>query len=134
MNMENELLKEAVSKSFETWTITNAYIVSLILLFIGSMLHFATDYYERSLDNFKIKLSGENWAVLFFIIRDFSLFGSFAIAVLLINPDMFADIKIPLPFFPAGVIFLGIAHIFKLKYDLKTHVTRHKIFNHRIGK
>ena len=127
--MENELLKEAISKSFETWTIMNAYIIALILLFTGSMLQFATGFYERSLDNFKIKLSGENWAVLFFVIRDFSLFGSFVIGILLINPDMFADVKLPLPFFPAGVIFLGIALIIKLKYNLKTNTSRYRIFN-----
>ncbi len=129
MFIEGEIFKNAISKSFEEWTIISFYNVSLVLLFLGLIFHHATDFYKSSLDNFKIKLSGENWAILFFIIRDFSLFAAFGISILLINPDMFADIKFPLPFFPIGVILLGIALIYKLKGDLETNSKHRKIFN-----
>jgi hypothetical protein len=129
MLVEGGIIKEAVSKSFEEWTIISSYNVSLIMLFLGLILHYATDFYKSSLDNFKIRLSGENWAILFFIIRDFSLFASFGISLLLINPDMFADIKFPLPFFPIGVILLGIALIYKLKGELDINSKHKKIFN-----
>ena len=129
MIMEGGIIKEAISKSFEEWTIISSYNVSLILLFLGLILHYATDFYKSSLDNFKIRLSGENWAILFFIIRDFSLFASFGISLLLINPDMFADIKFPLPFFPIGVILLGIALIYKLKGKIETNKKHKNMFN-----
>jgi hypothetical protein len=124
-----DLLKQAISKSLELWTITSMFDLSLVLLFIGLILHFAGGYYRESLKNYKIRVSKENWSILFFLIRDFSLFASFGISILLINPDMFDDVKMPLPFFPIGVIFLGIALIYKIKGGLTENPKALKMFN-----
>ncbi len=113
--MDEIYLTEAVSKSLELWTIISSYDLALVLLLFGVILHFARGFYAESLSNYKIRVSKENWSILFFIIRDFSLFGAFGVSLLLINPDMFADVKLPVPFFPLGTILLGIALIFKLK-------------------
>ncbi len=117
-----------ITKSLEIWSIITIYDLSLLLLMVGGILHFAENYYTQSLSNFKIRVSQENWSILFFLFRDFSLFLSYVLSLLLINPDMFADVKFPLPFFPLGVIFLGIALIFKLRNEPKK-----KLFNFFLG-
>ena len=108
-------MEESVSKSLELWTIISSYNTALLLLLIGLILHLSSDWHKNTLKLFKITISKENLSVLFIFIRDFSLFASFGISLLLINPDMFADVKFPLPFFPIGAILLGIALIFKIK-------------------
>jgi hypothetical protein len=81
---------------------------------VGVILNFAKHYYKTSTELYSVKLSKENWSIIFYLFRDFSLFFSYGMSLLLINPDMFADVKLPLPFFPLGTIFLGISLIYKL--------------------
>ena len=113
--MDEGVLTGKISKSLELWTIISSYDISLVLLLLGLLLHFAGGYYNQSLKWFGIRVSKENWSILFFLIRDFSLFASFGIGLLLVNTDMFADVKLPMPFFPLGLVLLGIALIYKLK-------------------
>ncbi len=107
-------MEESISKNLELWTIMTLYNVALLLLLAGLLLHLAGGYRQNLLKSFRINMTKEGWSAVFFVVRDFSLFFSFGISLLLINPDMFADVKFPMPFFPLGVIFLGTALIFKL--------------------
>lgn len=107
-------MKESIAKNLELWTIMTLYNVVLLLLLAGLLLHLAGGYRKNILKSFRINMTKEGWSAIFFVVRDFSLFFSFGISLLLINPDMFADVKFPLPFFPLGVVLLGTALIFKL--------------------
>ena len=126
MNAEN--LTGAVTKSLELWTIVTLYDIALILMLLAIILHFAQGYFSESLGKFKFRVSKENWSILFFLIRDFSLFASFGISVILINPDMFADVKLPMPFFPLATVLLGIALIFKLRGRLYKDSSHERLF------
>ncbi len=127
MNEEN--LTHAISKSLELWTIITLYDIALILLLLGVILHFARGFFSENQGQFYFRVSRENWSILFFLIRDFSLFAAFGISLLLINPDMFADVKLPVPFFPAATVLLGIALIFKLKGKLTSNASQELMFN-----
>ncbi len=127
MNTEN--LTEAISKSLELWTIITLYDIALIFLLLGVILHYAQGFFIESRGKFYFRVSQENWSILFFLIRDFALFAAFGISLLLINPDMFADVKLPMPFFPAGTVLLGIALIFKLRGKMNTVVSQDNLFN-----
>ncbi len=121
-------MEESISKNLELWTIMTLYNVSLLLLLTGLLLHLAGDYRKDLLRSFRINMTKEGLSAVFFIVRDFSLFISFGISLLLINPDMFADVKFPMPFFPLGVIFLGIALIFKMNGKSSEAGLSHKLF------
>jgi hypothetical protein len=127
MNTEN--LTEAISKSLELWTIITLYDIALILLLLGAILHYAEGFFSESKGKFYFRVSKENWSILFFIIRDFSLFAAFGISLLLINPDMFADVKFPVPFFPVATVLLGIALIYKLRGKMNTSPSQERLFN-----
>ncbi len=112
--MEAETLTESISKSLELWTIITTYDVALVFLLLGLILNFSQKYFQSGMDDFSVKLSKENWAILFYLFRDYSLFMAYGMSLLLINPDMFADVKLPLPFFPVGTILLGMALVFRM--------------------
>jgi hypothetical protein len=127
MNPDN--LTKAISKSLELWTIITLYDIALILLLLGVILHFAQGFFNESQGKFYFRVSRENWSILFFLIRDFSLFAAFGISLLLINPDMFADVKLPMPFFPLATVLLGVALIFKLKGKMSGNLMQERLFN-----
>lgn len=107
----------ATYKDLEIWTLLTANDLALILLVIGFALHCGQAYYQRLVRQFKLRLSGEHWAVLFLAIRDGSLFLAFAIGILMINPDIMADIKLAVPFIPLGTVALGWALVVHLGWD-----------------
>ena len=115
---ESTELTEQISKSLETWTIITSYNLALILLLVGAFLYLAKGFYLDSRRYYRFNVSRDNWSILMNLIKDFSLFASFGISLLLLNPDMMADVKLPLPFFPLGVVLLGIALIYKTRGDL----------------
>ncbi len=119
---------EVFSGGLEAWSLMALFEVGLILLFLGLLLHLASFYNSRILNNFKIRLSGENFGVVFVLIRDLSLFASFGIGVLLISPDIFEDVGLALPFIPLGTIVLGIALYIKLSKDMENNWKTRKIF------
>jgi len=120
--------EEGIEKGLEVWSLMGFFEVSLILLMLGLVLHIASLYYSRVMTGYKIRLSGENFGIVFVLIRDLSLFGAFGIGALLINPDIFADIKLALPFIPLGTLILGIALIVKLSKDVDKDWKSRKLF------
>ncbi len=125
---EHALLTEQIAKSLEVWTIISTYNIAMVLLLLGALLHFARGFFKDTRRYFRFNVSRDNWSILLNLLKDFSLFGSYGISLLLINPDMFADVKFPMPFFPLGVIFLGIALIYKIRGDLTQSSRAQKLF------
>ncbi|NOZ57737.1 MAG: hypothetical protein GXO73_13220 [Calditrichaeota bacterium] len=109
----------ATYKDLELWTLITLADLSLVLLVIGFVLHLAQAYYDRTLADFRLRLSGENWGLVFLAVRDGSLFLAFALGLLFINPDIMADIKLAVPFMPLGTVLLGWALVVKLAADIR---------------
>lgn len=122
-------LTEQISKSLETWTIITSYNLALILLLVGAFLYLTKGFYLDSRRYYRFNVSRDNWSILMNLIKDFSLFASFGISLLLLNPDMMADVKLPLPFFPLGVVLLGIALIYKTRGDLTQNTKAQNLFS-----
>ncbi len=120
--------EEGVSKGLEVWTLMGFFKLGLILLLLGFILHIASLYYSRTLNSFKIRLSGENFGIVFVLVRDLSLFAAFGIGALLINPDIFGDVKLALPFVPLGTVLLGFALYIKLSKDIEADWSARKLF------
>lgn len=117
-----------IAKGLEVWSLISFFELSLILLLLGLILHLAALYYARTLSSFRIRLSGENFGIVFVLVRDISLFAAFGIGALLINPDIFGDIKLALPFVPLGTIILGFALVVKLAMDIENNWNARKLF------
>ncbi len=110
--------EESIAKSLEVWSLMSFVELALLLLIVGYVMHLAGRYYKNIMGKFRIKLSGENWAVVFLLVRDLSLFLAFVIGLFFINPDIMADIKLAVPFIPLGTFFIGVALLIKLNWDI----------------
>ncbi len=117
-----------MEKSLEVWSLMSFFQLSLLLLLLGLVLHLATSYYSRTSSEFKLRLSSENFGIIFFLVRDLSLFASFGIGVMLINPDIFGDIKLALPFVPLGIVLLGFALVVKVHRDTEGDWNARRLF------
>jgi len=122
------LAQAATHKDLEVWTLLTANDLAVILLVIGFVLHCGRPYYQRVLKQFRLTLSGEHWGVLFVAIRDGSLFLAFAIGILMINPDIMADIKLAVPFIPLGTVVLGWALVVHVGWDTAETSTARTVF------
>jgi len=63
------------------------------------------------------------------MVRDIALFLAFGLGVLLVNPDVFDDMKLAVPFIPAGTVLLGIALTVKLAVDIESKRFAGKVFD-----
>jgi len=107
-----------IAKSLELWSLMSFFQLALMLLVIGFLLHLADAYYRRTFASFRLKLSGENWGIVFLMFRDGSLFVSFVAGLLLLNLDIMADIKLAVPFVPFATVLTGAALVVKLTRDI----------------
>jgi len=67
----------------------------------------------------KLRVTVEVWRLLMDFAVDVCLFVSVGIGFLIINPDIFGDIKVALPFFPAAVSLLAIALVLRVLYGAR---------------
>ncbi len=119
----------SVGKDLEVWSLMSFVELALLLLILGYVMHLARAYFRRTMDQFRIRLSGENWAIIFILVRDVALFLAFAIGLLYINPDIMSDIKLAVPFMPLGTLFLGIALLIKLGWDIEGSKSAYRWFS-----
>jgi len=57
--------------------------------------------------------------MIFIFVRDGALVFSFLFGLILINPDIMADIKLAVPFLPLGTVLLGAALLVKMGFDIQ---------------
>ncbi len=110
----------ATDKDLEVWTLTTLADLMVMLVVLGFVLHLAELYYQHTLRSFRVRMSGEHWAMIFLIIRDGALILSFLFGLILINPDIMGDIKLAVPFLPLGTVVLGAALLIKMGWNIST--------------
>ncbi len=118
----------ATSKDLELWTLTTLADLMVLFLILGFVLHLARMYYYSTLRSFRVRMSGEHWAMIFLIVRDGALILSFLFGLILINPDIMGDIKLAVPFLPLGTVILGTALLVKMGWDVEHNPKPNAIF------
>ena len=111
----------ATHKDLEVWTLTTLADLMVMLVILGFVLHLAEQYYQHTLRSFRVRMSGEHWAMIFLIIRDGALILSFLFGLILINPDIMGDIKLAVPFLPLGTVVLGAALLVKMGWNISVN-------------
>ncbi|NOY79180.1 MAG: hypothetical protein GXO76_15110, partial [Calditrichaeota bacterium] len=118
----------ATHKDLELWTLTTLADLMVMFLILGFVLHLARTYYYSTLRSFRVRMSGEHWAMIFLIIRDGALILSFLFGLILINPDIMGDIKLAVPFLPLGTVILGVALLVKMGWDVSSDRRANTVF------
>lgn len=105
-----------IAKALEIWTLQNVYNVSLFLGLLALGLSLIQRYYASVGEFLSLRVSIELWRVATTLIVDVLLVAVVVVGVLVLNPDIMADIKIAIPFGPMASVLFAAALVLRLFY------------------
>lgn len=108
------MTEHAVAKALEVWTLQNLLNVSIMLGVLALGLAIVQSYYRSLEKHLTLRVSIELWRVLTVLMVDVLLVIVVVVGYLVLNPDIMADIKMAIPFYPIAAILLGVALILRL--------------------
>jgi hypothetical protein len=104
------------SKALELWTLQNLLDISIILGILATGLMLVQDYYKSLESRLSLRVSIELWRMLTVLAVDFLLAMVVLLGLVVLNPDIMADIKIAIPFCPVATILFAVALVLRLFY------------------
>lgn len=102
------------AKALEVWTLQNLLNFSIVLGILAAGLAMIQDYYKAIETRLSLRVSIELWNILVVLAVDVLLAVVVLIGLLVLNPDIMADIKIALPFCPIATILFAVALVLRL--------------------
>jgi len=106
-----------IAKGLEVWTLQTLLNVSIMFGLLTLGFAIVQQYYESLKKYLTLRVSIEIWNVFTILITDFLLVVVVMVGLLVLNPDIMADIKIALPFVPVATILFAIALVLRLFRD-----------------
>ena len=110
---EHEMAK-AIAKALEVWTLQNLVNISIMLGILALGLAMIQGYYKSLEKRLSLRVSIEILNVLTILMVDILLAVVVLVGYLSLNPDIMADIKIAIPFYPVAAILFAIALVLRL--------------------
>ena len=104
----------AMRKALEEWSLQNMVDGAIIASFLALGAIVGRAYLDGIKSRLSLRVAIEVWDVISDVLADVFLLFAAIVGVLTINPDIFADIKIALPFCPLAFICLGAALVLRL--------------------
>jgi hypothetical protein len=103
-----------IVKALEIWTLQNLMNISILLGMLALGLALVQGYY-RSLERWlTLRLSVELWRLTTVALVDIILAAVVLAGLLVLNPDIMADIKMAVPFYPIATVLFGAALVLRL--------------------
>jgi hypothetical protein len=103
-----------VAKALEVWTLQNLLNVSIILGILASGIAMVQGYYQSLEKHLSLRVSIELWRLVTVLTVDVLLVAVVLVGYLVLNPDIMADIKMAVPFYPAATILSAVALVLRL--------------------
>jgi hypothetical protein len=103
-----------IAKALEVWTLQNLLNISIVIGVLAAGLALVQDYYSVLEKQLSLRVSIELWRLFTVLAVDILLAIVVLIGVLVLNPDIMADIKMAVPFYPVAVILLSVALVLRL--------------------
>lgn len=107
-------VEQAVEKALEVWTLQNLFNISIMVGLLTFALALIQDYWKALEKRLTLRVSIEIWQVLSVLVVDVLLAFVVLVGYLVLNPDIFADIKIGLPFCPLATVLFAAALVLRL--------------------
>ena len=107
-------MQHDIAKALEVWTLQNLVNVSIVLGILACGLAIAQDYYRSLERHLSLRVSIELWRILTVLAVDVLLVVVVLVGYLALNPDIMADIKIAIPFYPIATILFAVALVLRL--------------------
>ena len=112
--MNSEELEVSIRKALEVWTLQNLCDAAIVLLFVALALVAGRGYLEGIRARLSLRVAGEVWDVLTDYGPDVLLFGIVLVGLMIVNPDIMADIKVGLPWVPLAFVLAGAALVIRV--------------------
>jgi hypothetical protein len=103
-----------ITKALEIWTLQTLLNISIMLGILATGLALVHDYYKSLEKHLTLRVSIEIWRIFTVFIVDFMLVLVVLVGYLVLNPDIMADIKMAVPFYPIAVVHFSIALVLRL--------------------
>jgi hypothetical protein len=107
-------MEHDIAKALEVWTLQNLLNISIILGILASGIAMVQGYYQALEKHLSLRVSLELWRLCTVLIADVCLVLVVLIGYVVLNPDIMADIKMAIPFYPIATILCGIALVLRL--------------------
>ncbi len=106
-----------IAKGLEIWSLQTLLDLSILsgILALGFIL--AQPYYRSLRKILTLRVSIEIWDLFTVLLADLFLVFSVIVGLLILNPDIMADIKVAVPFMPLATILLTVALWLRVFYD-----------------
>ena len=103
-----------IAKALEVWTLQNLLNVSIMLGILACGLALVQGYYKSLEKHLSLRVSIELWRIFTVLLVDILLVVVVIVGYLVLNPDIMADIKMAVPFYPITAILFSIALVLRL--------------------
>lgn len=103
-----------VVKALEVWTLQNLLNVSIMLGILAMGVAIVQGYYRSLEKHLSLRVSIEIWKVSTVLMVDVFLVAVVLVGYLVLNPDIMADIKMAVPFYPIAAILFSVALVLRL--------------------
>jgi hypothetical protein len=108
------MTEQDVTKALEVWTLQNLLNASIMLGVVAAGLALVQDYYRSLEKQLSLRVSIEVWRVFTVLVVDALLTIVVLVGYLVLNPDIMADIKMAIPFYPIAAILFSVALVLRL--------------------
>jgi hypothetical protein len=103
-----------ITKALEVWTLQTLLNISILLGILALGLALVQGYYRSLEKHLSLRVSIELWRLATVVFVDLILVMIMLVGLLVLNPDIMADIKMAVPFYPITTILFGVALILRL--------------------
>jgi len=103
-----------IAKALEVWTLQNLLNVSIVFGILAAGLALVQDYYRSMEKHLTLRVSTELWRIATVLAVDVLLVLVVLVGYLALNPDIMADIKMAVPFYPIAAVLFSVALVLRL--------------------
>ena len=107
-------MEHDVAKALEVWTLQNLLDISIMLGVLAAGLAVVQGYYRSLERHLSLRVSIELWRLATVLAVDVLLALVVLVGYLTLNPDIMADIKMAVPFYPIATLLFSIALVLRL--------------------
>lgn len=103
-----------IAKGLEVWILQNLLNASILMGILASGLLLAQGYYRELNKHLNLRVSRELWNLLTILLADLMLVVMFLVGYVVLNPDIMADVKMAVPFYPIATLLFTAALVLRL--------------------
>jgi len=107
-------VEHEIAKALEIWILQNMLDGSIMLGFFALGIAMVEQYHRRIESLLTLRVSTEIWRAATVVTVDLLLAVMVVAGLFLVNPDIMADVKMAVPFYPLAVVLVAAALVLRL--------------------